>query len=84
MADPVILALVPPSNLHYVNGMAHFAISSAPKHFQQQRNELLTGLQGVLCQVDDILVFGKSQAEYNWWPEAVLWWIEKAEATLDQ
>ncbi len=42
-----------------------FGISSAPEHFQRRMSELLTGLQGVLCQMDDILVFGKDEAEHD-------------------
>ena len=42
-----------------------FGISRAPEQFQRRMNELLTDLQGVLCQIDDILVFGKERAEHD-------------------
>ena len=42
-----------------------FGISSAPEHFQRRMSELLSGLEGVLCQMDDILVFGKDQSEHD-------------------
>jgi len=36
-----------------------FGISSAPEVFQRQMNEILSDLPGVLCHVDNILVYGK-------------------------
>ena len=42
-----------------------FGISSAPEHFQRRMSELLTGIQGVLCQMDDVLIFGQNQAEHD-------------------
>jgi len=45
--------------------------------------ELLAGLEGVLCQMDDILVFGRDQAEHDRRLIAVLARIEEAGATLN-
>ena len=42
-----------------------FDISSAPEVFQCQMNDILAGLPGVLCHVDDILVFGTNTAEHD-------------------
>ena len=42
-----------------------FGISSAPEIFQRRMNEGLSGLPGVLCHVDDVLVFGKDQTEHG-------------------
>ena len=36
-----------------------FGIKSAPEFFQKKMSELLTGLEGVVCLMDDILVGGK-------------------------
>ena len=60
-----------------------FGISSAPEHFQCRMSELLTGLEGVQCQMDDILVFGKDEAEHNNRLVAVLQRIEEAGVTLN-
>ena len=60
-----------------------FGISSAPEHFQRRMSELLTGLQGVLCHMDDVLFFGKDHAEHNQRLEAVLRRVEEAGATLN-
>ena len=47
-------------------------------------SELLAGLKGVQCLMDDILVIGKDQAEHNQRLEAVLRRIEEAGVTLNQ
>ena len=35
-----------------------FGICSVPKHFQKQIEKVLTCLEGVLCHMDDVLIFG--------------------------
>ena len=60
-----------------------FGISSAPEHFQRRMSEILAGLEGVLCQMDDVLIFGRDQAEHDRRLEAVLTRIEKAGVTLN-
>ena len=42
-----------------------FGISSAPEVFQRRMSRILEGLEGVVCQIDDILVFGKDQEEHD-------------------
>ena len=42
------------------------------------------GLEGVVCQVDDILVFGKMQKEHNQHLEAVMKSLSKAGITLNE
>ena len=42
-----------------------FGISSAPEHFQRRMQEILAGVPGVVCLMDDILVHGKSQEEHD-------------------
>ena len=60
-----------------------FGISSAPEHFQKRMSHILEGMDGVLCQTDDVLVFGKDQAEHNTRVTAVLEQIQTAGATLN-
>ena len=60
-----------------------FGISSAPEHFQRRMSEILASLNGVLCQMDDVLIFGKDQAEHDERLEAALRRIEEAGATLN-
>ena len=56
-----------------------FGISSAPEHFQRRMNEILAGQEGVLCHMDDILIFGQDQKEHA----AALGKIQEASATLN-
>ena len=42
-----------------------FGISSAPEHFQRRMTDLLRGLEGVICLIDDVLVHGRTQEEHD-------------------
>ena len=42
-----------------------FGISSAPKHFQKRMSKILTGLDGVVCQMDDVLGFGSNRTQHD-------------------
>ena len=42
-----------------------FGISSAPEIFQREMQKVLAGLEGVVCQMDDILVYGADEQEHN-------------------
>ena len=42
-----------------------FGISSAPEHFQRRMSETLTGLTGVVCMMDDVLIHGTTREEHG-------------------
>ena len=42
-----------------------FGISSAPEYFQKKMSEVLEGVSGVACMMDDILVFGSTKEEHD-------------------
>ena len=42
-----------------------FGISSAPEHFQRRMSAILDGIDGVLCQMDDILIFVATQNQHD-------------------
>ena len=42
-----------------------FGITSAPEYFQRQMSEMLKDHDGVLCLMDDVLVYGKTESEHN-------------------
>lgn len=42
-----------------------FGISSAPEIYQKRMSQILEGLPGVLCLIDDILIFGQNQEEHD-------------------
>ena len=60
-----------------------FGISSAPEHFQKTMQYILAGLEGVECQMDDILVFGNSYEQHDERLEAVLRCLEEHGVTLN-
>ena len=60
-----------------------FGISSAPEHFQRRMNEILAGQEGVLCHMDDVLIFGQDQQEHDSRLHAALQKIQEAGATLN-
>ncbi|UYV61517.1 K02A2.6-like [Cordylochernes scorpioides] len=42
-----------------------FGISSAPEHFQKGMSAILRGVNGVICHMDDILIFAKRKEEHD-------------------
>ena len=38
-----------------------FGILSAPEHFQKRMSRILEWLEGVICLVDDVLIFGRTK-----------------------
>ena len=60
-----------------------FGISSAPEHFQCRMNEILEGQEGVLCHMDNVLIFGRNQQEHDACLHSVLSKIQEAGATLN-
>lgn len=60
-----------------------FGISSAPELFQKRMGQILEGLDGVVCQMDDVLVFGSNQQMHDSRLHAVLKAIKAAGVTLN-
>ena len=69
---------------HYWFNKLPFGISSVPELFQKRMSTILEGLEGVVCQMDDVLVFGRTTAEHDKRLMAVLKRIEEAGATLNR
>ena len=67
---------------HYCYKRLPFGISSAPEHFQKTMQRILEGLQGVLCQVNDMLVYRKVKAEHGERLQTVLTCLQVANVTL--
>ena len=61
-----------------------FGIASAPEHFQRQMETILSGQEGVLCHMDDVLIFGKTQKEHDTRLHSALQRIQKAGVTLNR
>ena len=61
-----------------------FGITSAPEHFQRKMSALLRDLEGVICLIDDILIYGNTQEEHDERLLAVLTRLEEAGLTLNR
>ena len=61
-----------------------FGISSAPEHFQRRMSEILEGQEGVLCHMDDVLIFGRNQVEHDARLHSALQRVQEAGLTLNQ
>ena len=61
-----------------------FGITSAPEHFQRRMSDLLNGLEGVVCMMDDVLVHGRTTEEHDERLERVLQRLQEAGLTLNQ
>ena len=61
-----------------------FGITSAPEHLQRRMSEILTGLDGVVCMMDDVLIHGRTTEEHDKRLEEVLQTLQKAGLTLNK
>ena len=55
-----------------------------PEHFQKQMSRVLEGLDGVVCQIDDILVHGSDQSTHDQRLKAVLDRLQSRGVTLNR
>ena len=60
-----------------------FCISLAPEFFQNRMSTILDGLPGVICPVNDILVFGACQEKHDQRLQEVLQRLTSAGLTLN-
>lgn len=60
-----------------------FGITSAPEYFQRKMQEILEGLEGIQCVMDDILITGTSQEIHDRRLQAVLQRLESRGITLN-
>ena len=77
-----------PHSSHPLEGTASisyvpFGISSAPEHFQKRMSQILSGLEGVVCLMDDVPVFGSTQNQHEQRLKEVLHRIKEAGVTLN-
>ena len=60
-----------------------FGITSAPEHFQKRMHKVLEDLPGVLCMMDDIIIFAESSEEHDARVRAVFRRLEDNGVTLN-
>jgi len=68
----------------YLFNKLPFGISCVPELFQLRMNKILDGLAGVVCQMDDVLVFGGTQQEHDHRLAATLERINAAGVSLNK
>ena len=78
----LLTTFITPSGWYCFNKMP-FGILSAPEHFQKRISQILTGLQGVLCLMEDVIIFGMDQKEHDERLFASLTKIQTAGVTLN-
>ena len=79
----LLTTFITPFGRYYFHKLP-FGICSAPEHFQKRMSKILAGLEGVLCQMDDVLVFGRDKEEHNARLIAALNRIRDAGVTLNR
>ena len=78
-----LTTFVTPFGRYFFNKLP-FGISSAPELFQKRMNSILEGLEGITCLMDDVLIFGKDEAEHDARLRKVLERLQAAGVTLNK
>ena len=60
-----------------------FGITSAPEHFQRRMSEILADLEGIVCLIDDILIYAETQEEHDRRLDKVLQRLQERGLTLN-
>ena len=60
-----------------------FGISSAPELYQRRMSQILSGLDGVLCHIDEVLIYGGTTEEHNTRLRAALSRLQTVGVTLN-
>lgn len=60
-----------------------FGIASAPEHYQRRMSMILDGVQGVVCHMDDVLIWGQDQQQHDSRLHTVLRKLQDAGVTLN-
>ncbi|KAE8276982.1 hypothetical protein D5F01_LYC25286 [Larimichthys crocea] len=78
----LLTTFISPFGRYHYNRLC-FGISSAPEHFQKRISRTLEGLEGVLCQMDDVLIWGATQREHDERLRKALVRLQEAGVTLN-
>ena len=78
-----LTTFITPFGRYYFNRLP-FGISSAPEVFQKRIQRILAGCEGCVCHMDDILVFGKDQAEHDNRLQKILSTLARSGMTLNR
>lgn len=79
----LLTMFITPNGRYHFNRLP-FGIASAPEHFHNMMmTEITTGLEGVVCHMDDVLIWGATKEQHDTRLRAVLERAEKAGVTLN-
>ena len=67
----------------YVFNRLPFGLSSSSEYFQKRICSILDGVPGVVCQTDDVLIFGKTEQEHDERLDTVLRRFQDSQLTLN-
>lgn len=67
----------------YICKRLPFGISSVPETFQREMQKILNGIDGIVCQMDDILVHGSTECQHDKRMREVLVRLQQAGVTLN-
>lgn len=63
-SSKLLTTFITPSGRFCFNRLL-FGISSAPEHYQKRISRILEGLEGVICHMDEIFIWGKTKEEHD-------------------
>ena len=63
--DSQLLTTLSPHMDATASGKLLFGISSAPELYQRRMSQILSGLECVLCHIDDVLIYSSTTEEYD-------------------
>ena len=81
-ASSLLTTFITPFGRYRFNRLP-FGITSAPEHFQRRMSEALAGLDGTVCMMDDVLIYGETREEHNIRLECVLQRLNDLGMTLN-
>ena len=61
-----------------------FGITSAPEFFQKKMSSILTDFKGVVCMIDDVLIYSSNYKEHDERLEAMLHQLQSVGVTLNK
>ena len=79
----LLTTFITPFGRYYFHKLP-FGICCAPEHFQRRMSRILLGLNGIPCQMDNVLVFGKDKEEHDVCLSSALNRIQDAGVTLNK
>ena len=85
MADISCQRVTPSYNIYHFVWLLllPFGISSAPELFQRRISHIFSALEGVICHIDDFLIFGANKSEHDQRLHAALTCLQGAGVTLN-